>query len=64
MQEEQSYICDSCGEEIFIPLDLTQGSTQEYIEDCPICCRANIIHVELDDEGEARVWCEPEQDYE
>ena len=27
-QEEASYICDSCGEEIVIPLDLTGGSHQ------------------------------------
>ncbi|HSG69156.1 MAG TPA: CPXCG motif-containing cysteine-rich protein [Planctomycetaceae bacterium] len=60
MQEELSYICDACGEEIVIPLDLTQGSNQEYIEDCPVCCRANVIHVEIDEDGNARVWAKTE----
>ncbi len=63
-QEEVSYICDACGEEIVIPLDLTEGSSQKYIEDCPVCCRANTIHVLIDDDGHAQVWAEPEQDYD
>jgi hypothetical protein len=63
-QEEASYICDACGEVIVIPLDLTEGSSQTYVEDCPVCCRANTIHVQIDDDGDAQVWAEPEQDYE
>lgn len=60
MQEELCYVCDACGEEIVVPLDLTQGSIQEYVEDCPVCCRANVIHVEIDEDGNARVWAKPE----
>jgi hypothetical protein len=63
-QEEASYICDACGEEIIIPLDLTEGTSQTYVEDCPVCCRANTIHVIIDEDGSAQVWAEPEQDYE
>lgn len=59
-----TYTCDACGEEIVLPIDLSQGSTQEYVEDCPVCCRANLIHVEIDEDGNATVWAEPEQDYE
>jgi hypothetical protein len=54
MNHETTYLCDACGEEIVIPIDPSAGSTQEYVEDCPVCCRANVIHVEIDDEGEAR----------
>jgi len=61
-QEEGSYVCDACGEEIIIPLDLTEGTSQTYVEDCPVCCRANTIHVQVDEEGNAQVWAEPEQD--
>ena len=60
MQDETSYICDSCGEEIVIPLDLSAGAVQSFIEDCPVCCRPNVIHVEVDDEGRIRVWAEHE----
>jgi len=59
-RETASYLCESCGEEIVIPVDVSAGETQEYVEDCPVCCRANVIHVELGDDGEARVWAEAE----
>ena len=60
MRSEASYVCDSCGEVIVIPIDAAAGTTQEYVEDCPVCCRANIIHVELDHAGEARAWAKAE----
>lgn len=60
MEAEAAYICDACGEEIVIPLDFSQGSTQEFVEDCPVCCRPNVIHVEIDKNGEARIWAEAE----
>jgi hypothetical protein len=60
MREETSYVCDACGEEIEIPVDISQGAEQEYVEDCPVCCRPNVIHVEFDADGEVRAWAEPE----
>jgi hypothetical protein len=61
MRDEAAYVCNACGEEIVIPLDVTAGASQEYVEDCPICCRPNVIHVEIDEDGETRVWSEAEQ---
>lgn len=61
METEGSYICDGCGEEIVIPLEPQEGQRQRYVEDCPVCCRPNVIHVEWYDE-EVQVWAEPEQD--
>ena len=55
MDDDASYICDSCGEEIVIPADRTAGAHQTYVEDCPVCCHPNVIHVEFDDQ-EVRVW--------
>jgi hypothetical protein len=60
VRDEASYICDSCGEEVVIPLDPSAGASQEYVEDCPVCCHPNVIHVEIE-EGEVRAWVEPEQ---
>lgn len=60
MHDEATYICGACGEEIVVPIDLTEGESQEYVEDCPVCCRANVIRVEVDDDGEARAWAELE----
>jgi len=59
--DEGAYVCPSCGERIEIPLDLSAGDAQEYVEDCPVCCNPNIVHVELMGDGEApRVWAEAE----
>jgi len=60
MNTDASYVCGACGEEIVIPIDLTQGEWQEYVEDCPVCCQANVIVVEIDEDGEARAWAELE----
>lgn len=60
--EDATYICDSCGEEIVIPLDLTEGVHQRYVEDCPVCCNANVIFVHVDDRGNVSVYAQPEQD--
>ncbi len=62
MNEDASYVCDSCGEEIVIPVDYSAGSRQRYVEDCPVCCNPNEIHVEILDDGELRVWSHAEQD--
>jgi predicted RNA-binding Zn-ribbon protein involved in translation (DUF1610 family) len=59
--DEGSYVCPSCGEQIVIPLDASQGREQEYGEDCPVCCHPNVIHVEFDPAGDGpRVWAEAE----
>jgi DNA-directed RNA polymerase subunit RPC12/RpoP len=56
MQDEANYVCGACGEEIIIPIDISQGQEQEYVEDCPVCCQANVVHVDIDADGEATVW--------
>jgi hypothetical protein len=62
MDNEATYICDNCGEEIVLPIEPSAGSSQEYVEDCPVCCTPNVIHVEIDEDGESQVWGEAEQD--
>ena len=59
MKDEASYVCDSCGEEIVVPIDLSAGVSQKYAENCPICCRPNFIDVGIED-GDVRVWAEKE----
>ena len=62
MQDEASYICQSCGEEIVIPIDLTAGQSQQYVEDCPVCCNPNLIEVVIQASGEIEVSSRSEQD--
>ncbi|MEO1526038.1 MAG: CPXCG motif-containing cysteine-rich protein [Planctomycetota bacterium] len=58
---EGTYTCDCCGEEIVIPLDPSTGSSQNYVEDCPVCCHPHVIDVDWHD-GIPRVNAQPEQD--
>ena len=60
MQDDASYICDSCGEEIVVPVDLSQGVHQRYVEDCPVCCHPNVISIDVEEDGEVRIWAESE----
>jgi hypothetical protein len=60
MEDEATYTCGACGEEIVVPIDLSQGEEQEYVEDCPVCCQANVIHVEVGPDGDLSVWAELE----
>jgi hypothetical protein len=52
---DASYVCDSCGEEIVVPVDVSAGARQDYVEDCPVCCHPMRLHVRIDDDGEARI---------
>src|SRR5689334_6780483 len=45
-KDEGAYICPTCGEQIVVPLDAAGGTEQQYIEDCPVCCNPNLIHLE------------------
>ena len=52
MKDEASYQCDFCGEEVVVPIDLSAGSSQEYVEDCPVCCRPIELHLRTDEQGD------------
>ncbi|MEC9373684.1 MAG: CPXCG motif-containing cysteine-rich protein [Planctomycetota bacterium] len=58
MDETAEYVCPSCGEVILAGVDASGGAEQEYIEDCPVCCRPNRIRVWFDGEGRAEVSAE------
>ena len=57
---EATYVCDSCGEEIVVPVDISAGSHQDYVEDCPVCCHPMTLHVDIDPDGDAQVRGEHE----
>lgn len=50
--------CPYCGEESEIALDPGSGSTQQYVEDCPVCCRPWMVTVRYDATGGASVFCD------
>ena len=60
MQSEAEYLCGNCGETVVIPIDISAGPTQHYVEDCPVCCCGNVLRVTLDICGEINIESELE----
>lgn len=48
--EEYDLQCPYCGESIMVLVDHSAGS-QQYYEDCSVCCAPIFISVELHDDG-------------
>jgi hypothetical protein len=53
--------CPYCGETITVLLDPGSGSTQEYVEDCEVCCRPWRVRVKYNRAGRATVHVDPAQ---
>lgn len=47
MLETQDYQCPYCGEPVEAVLDLS-GGDQQYVEDCPVCCRPILFDLRSD----------------
>jgi hypothetical protein len=59
LDTEAEVQCPFCGQAAVISLDSGGGAAQEYVEDCPVCCRPWRVRVRYDDMGAAQVWIEP-----
>ncbi|MBN8895987.1 MAG: CPXCG motif-containing cysteine-rich protein [Rhodanobacter sp.] len=53
--------CPYCGEPVEILLDASIPS-QQYIEDCQVCCRPITLTVDVDDDGAIAVRARGEND--
>jgi hypothetical protein len=47
--------CPYCGESSDLSVDPGGGGTQEYVEDCEVCCQPWLVHVTFDGDGQASV---------
>lgn len=54
--------CPFCGEMGLITVDEGGGENQTYVEDCSVCCKPRIVHVDAIPESKRgpRVWIERE----
>ena len=52
MELEATFVCAYCLQVNTITVDPTEGTVQDIIEDCQICCRPNQLHVTIDDDLE------------
>jgi cysteine-rich CPXCG protein len=58
---DAGFQCAHCGEWNEIAVDHSQGKSQTYVEDCQICCKPNVLHLEYDPTAEEYViTAEPE----
>ena len=51
--------CPYCNESVEIALDPGGGSTQEYVEDCEVCCQPWTVKVQYGEDGAAEVSVDP-----
>jgi hypothetical protein len=54
-QLEATVRCPYCGESVEVALDPGGGPTQEYVEDCQVCCRPWQVSVRYQADGSAEV---------
>jgi hypothetical protein len=51
MLRQEQVTCPYCGETFETGVDASAG-TQEYIEDCQVCCRPIVFQIEVDHAGD------------
>ncbi len=51
MRDHASWVCNSCGEEFTIQIDLSAGHDQQLIDECPVCSHENEIVISIDQQG-------------
>ena len=56
--------CPYCGETVEITLDPGSGGSQQYVEDCQVCCRPWLVSVSYDEDGTAHVWVDANDDHD
>lgn len=53
MVEPAEVSCPYCGESVDLIIDEGGGASQQYVEDCPVCCRPWEVEV---GQGRDGVW--------
>ena len=61
LDTEAEVECPYCGEKVLISLDPGGGTTQEYVEDCQVCCQPWRVRLSYDETGAAEVRVEEAQ---
>lgn len=50
LEDSARIICPHCGEPFDTVVDCSAGS-QDYYEDCPVCCGSILLIISLDEDG-------------
>ncbi len=62
VNQYRPYDCAFCGEENEVFVDGSGARTQKFTEDCAVCCRPNLITIEIDRDGYVFINVEREYD--
>ena len=49
---DAGFQCAGCGEWNEIVVDLSAGDSQNYVEDCRVCCKPNLLRISYDPKTE------------
>jgi hypothetical protein len=52
MREAAGFQCAGCGQWNETVVDESGGSRQQYVEDCQVCCKPNLLHLRWDGAAE------------
>jgi hypothetical protein len=63
VDREGTVQCPYCAESVELTLDPGSGTHQQYIEDCPVCCRPWTVSVSYDEDGTAHVFVDASDDH-
>jgi len=59
LETEADVTCPHCGETLTIALDPAGGLSQDYVQDCEVCCRPWRVRLSYDATGAANVEVQP-----
>lgn len=45
MPDEAGFQCAGCGEWNDTTVDASAGGRQQYVEDCQVCCKPNVLDI-------------------
>jgi hypothetical protein len=49
---DAGFQCAGCGEWNEIAVDTSASNAQEYVEDCQVCCKPNVLRIAYDKENQ------------
>ena len=52
MPQEAGFQCAGCGEWNETVVDESAGGRQQYVEDCQVCCKPNVLSIRWDSAAE------------
>ena len=60
IEEDYSFACPYCGVPLSVRLDVSGGGSQQFVQDCEVCCRPIQIAVRFDGDSIVDFKANPE----